>query len=210
MVVGASLALIAAGAAVQIAAAERQRQVAQANARAEQDVARRNAEQAALSFERDAELLGMEADRERDARSLDSESMRLLMRRRLAARETAITSAGIELEGSPLLIMAQEARELELAVRQEETASEFREMALRDEADLLEFRAEETRKAGTFAGQWARREGRLAEERARFQQLSALVGAGASALSVYSGRPSPGPGGRSLGTRTSNIERLET
>lgn len=175
MAAGGSLS--AAGAGVQMFAVLQQAQTQSAISRFNARVARRNAEQDALLLERDASIADLDAEQERTARDFDVKTRRKIFSRIRARRRSQIGASGLEFSGSPLVVAADEAREMELDIAALEFVSEAREAALRDDAGLLRFHAEERRRGGRFAGSIGRLERRIIQRGLPVRLAGAATGA---------------------------------
>lgn len=178
------LALVGVGTAVsvagQLSAAAQQAKAAQLNA---QMTANENEARAQLS-DREAVIAARESAQEALAIERDVETRRLEFSRLQGEQRAAIGASGIEFQGTPLLILAETAREAELDVQSMRQASEQRQLALRDQAALREFEAGELRRGAVNAKRVGKFEAGSIRQAGAFRALSTGISGVSSATNI--------------------------
>ncbi len=111
----------------------------------------RQAEAQARLSERDALGAEQEALEEAQASAVDIDTLTRQFRRLRGQQIAAVGARGIELQGSPLEVLAETAAEGQFEIEQTRFRSEQTQQALADEAAQSRFEARELRLAGTDA-----------------------------------------------------------
>lgn len=180
----AALAATAVSMSAQQQAAKQQATLARYGAAAQHEETRA----AAFAAERNAQVAEQEALAEQQALAYDLATFDRRVRALEGEEDALVAAAGLEVAGSPLLVLGDNARERAL---QRETAvweSEQRVAGLADEARLQRFQAEEFGRAGRSALQLGDYQARAALRSGRLAMIgTGLQGLSSAAGTAYSG-----------------------
>lgn len=182
-----------------MASASQQAKASAAAAKANAQLGAQEQETQAQLALREAQVAQNQAASEAQLRAVDADSERRQADRLFAEQRALIGASGLEFSGSPLLVAIESAQEAELQIAQGTWASEQRQLALRDTAEVRTFEAGEFRRGarntlalGAFqAGQY-RTAGRYATLSAGVQGASQAVGVGTNYLLTQRQLPSGG------------------
>jgi hypothetical protein len=185
----AGVALAVAGTAASMASASQQAKASAAAAKANaQQQAHEQETQAQLAL-REQQVAEGQAQQEAQLRAVEADSERRQAERLFAEQRTVMGASGIEFTGSPLLVAIETAQEAELQIAQGEWASQQRQQALRDQANVRQFEAGEFRRGarntlalGAWQGAQYRAAGRMGMLQAGLQGASQIAGIGTNYL----------------------------
>lgn len=109
------------------------------------------AEAQSKAYKYNAEVADLQAQQARDAAKLEGETQAREDRRQQAAVRAAIGAAGVEPnEGSPLLVLMENARAAKDAQNRIEYAGELRAAGLHSQADLQRFYGQQAKTMGAY------------------------------------------------------------
>lgn len=163
LVVGATAAVASAGVGVASAASQASAQRS-ANAAA--------AEQARVTSEYNRRVAENQAAQARQAATVEEENYRRQVRAAQAANRAAIGASGVDMTGSPLLVLMDNASQAEMEAQRIRTAGLSQAAALESQADLESYYGAQAQNAA------ARQRQQIGQ-----QETAAYIGAGTSLLS---------------------------
>jgi hypothetical protein len=153
--------------------------------------ARELTQQAMLS-DRQAQVADYAAQAERDATKFDAARHEEASTAFKSQQRADVAGSGLEATGSPLLVMSETARQLELDEQAIRHAGETRARGMEDDARLLRYQAEQLRAGIPLTLDLGRYEKRGATQQGQLGAIKSILGGASSAMSAYGGGYSSG------------------
>ena len=151
-------------------------------------------ENEALIFEREAMSSEYGADAEREATAWEVAQAARQGETFQAQQRAEIAGSGLEASGSPLIVMSETAKQLELDRLAMTHAGEVRARGMEDEArmsrygaQLSRYQAEQLRRGIPLQLELGRYQARAARQQAQLQATSSIISGGARGFTAYYG-----------------------
>lgn len=181
----AMLGLTVAGTAINAISSIRQGQVSGDTAIANSRLQARQMIQQAQMAERAAADADFDVQAERDATAFDVARQEEQATAFKASQRVSIAGSGLEATGSPLLVMGETAKQLELDELAIKHAGEMRVRDIEDEARMLRFQAKQLREGVPLTLDLGRYQARAARQAGSLGATKSIISGGAQAATGY-------------------------
>ena len=179
VIMGAMLAVTAAGTAMSAIAANRAGKVAGDTAIVNSQLRAKELIAQAQMAEREAQQALFAADAERDATKWEVDRQQEQARAFQAQQRVDVAGSGLEATGSPLLVMAETARQLELDKLAIEHSGETRALQAIDDAKVLRYQAQALRDGVPLELSLGRYVARAHRQQGKLGATSSIIGGAA-------------------------------